>query len=128
MKVNIPGNPDDLIKLAKLVFKKHDDLGAASPLSGIDGIEDFGPQTTTSDEQNIAAKALAKQAEEATQLRDLALGQSGQLREGTVRFFVTSARDILLGTNKGKERKLGDWGFDVSDSSAGPTTPPTTPK
>lgn len=34
----------------------------------------------------------------------------------TGRYFVTSARDILLGLNKGNEKKLGDWGFVVDDS------------
>ena len=35
-----------------------------------------------------------------------------------MRFVVTSARDILLGLNKGNEKKLGDWGFVVDDSPA----------
>jgi hypothetical protein len=36
---------------------------------------------------------------------------------GTVAYFVRSARDILLGLNKGNEQKLGDWSFEVDQSA-----------
>ena len=81
MRVIVPGNPDDLITLAKAILAKHTTLGAASPLNGINGIANFGAQTTTADTNNTSAKSLTKQAETATQNRDLALGQSGQLRK-----------------------------------------------
>lgn len=125
MRVEIPGKPDELVKLSKAILAKHTALGAASPLNGIEGIENFEPQTTTADTQNELAKTLNRQAETATQLRDNALGQTGQLREGTVRYFATSARDILLGMNKGKEQKLGDWGFTVNASTQSSSTPTT---
>jgi len=118
MRVNIPTKADDHITLAKAILAKHTALAAASPLNGITGIANLGSQTTAADTYNQSAKSLNKQAELATQNRDLALGQSGQLTPGTVRFFVTSARDILLGLNKGNEKKLGDWGFVVDDSPA----------
>ncbi len=118
MRINIPTNADDHIALAKAILAKHTALAAASPLAGIADIAKFGPQTTAADTANALAESLAKQAETATQNRDLALGQGGQLTPGSVRYFVTSARDILLGLNKGNEKKLGDWGFAVDDSPA----------
>lgn len=117
MRVEIPGNAEDLVKLGKAILARHTALGAASPLNGIEGIENFEPQTTTADTQNELAKNLNKQAEAANEARDRALGHNGQLREGTVRYFINSSRDVLLGLNKGKEHKLGDWGFNVNASA-----------
>jgi len=118
MRVDIPGKVDQHIELAKLIREKHVALGAASPLNSIEGFDAFGPLTITADTTNKNSKSLMKQAETAKQARDLALGQSGRLKPGTVRYFVTAARDVLLGVNKGKEKKLGDWGFVVDDSPA----------
>ena len=122
MRITIPTNVDDHLTLAKAILAQHAALGPASPLNGIKDIATFGPQTKAADAANTLAKSLAKQAETAKQNRDLALGQSGQLTPGSVRFFVTSARDVLLGLNKGNEKKLGDWGF-VVDDSPGPAKP-----
>lgn len=118
MRIDVPTNPDKLIKLARKILTQHAELGAASPLNNIEEIEKFEPQTDAAAAQNDLASDLYKQAETATQLRDKALGQSGQLREGTVRHFVTASRDLLAGANKGKEQKLGVWGFEVDASPA----------
>ena len=126
MRINVPTNADDLIALAKAIQAKHVELGAASPLNGIEGIAQLGPLTTTSDTNNKDAKEFGRKQETAHQLRDRALGQSGPLRENTVRFFVNAARDVLLGLNKGKEQKLGDWSFEVDASpAAGSPAKPT---
>ena len=121
MRVKVPTNADALIALAKAISTKHTSLGATSPLSSIPGIANLGTQTTTADNNNIAAKALAKQAETATQARDVALGQSGQLTPGTVRFFVASARDILAASTRATKR---NWAIGASRW----TTPPPRPK
>jgi hypothetical protein len=127
MRIKVPANPDELITLAKAIGTKHTNLGASSPLNSIQDIAKLAAQTAIADTNNAAAKTLAKQAETATQARDVALGQSGQLTPGTVRFLVTSARDILAGANKGNEKKLGDWGFNVDDSPAPAKTKKTNP-
>jgi len=116
MRVNIPSNPDLLINLAKGILAQHTKLGAASPLNGIDGIAGFGAQVGAADTNNQQAAALYKQAETATEARDNALGPD-TTTPGSVRFFVTAARDVLAAINKGSEHKLGDWGFEV-DASA----------
>ena len=118
MRIIVPANPDGLITLAKAISAKHTALGAASPLNAIQDIAKLAPQTVIAETNNASAKTLSKQAETATQARDVALGQDGQLTPGTVRYFVDSARDILAGANKGNEKKLGDWGFVVDDSPA----------
>jgi hypothetical protein len=123
MRINIPANPDDFIKLAKGVYAKHLLLGAASPLNGIEGIATFGAQVGIADTNNTQAGILSGQAETCTETRDNALGAAANT-PGSVRFFVTSARDLLLAMNKGTEHKLTDWTFDVL---APAVTPPATP-
>jgi len=127
MRINIPTSPESLAALGRAVYDKHSALGAASPLNGIEGIEQFGPQTQIAETNHKLAADLYKQAGTATQLRDRALGQAGQMREGTVRYFVTAARDILAGMNKGKEHKLGGWGFDVTEMAASNASPKPQP-
>lgn len=115
-RVDIPTNAGALIKLALAVQAQDDKLGAGSPLKAIKNWTNLAPLVDTADTQNTLADTLAKQAETATENRDLALGQSGQLRNNTVRFYVTAARDLLLGVNKGNEHALGDYGFTVDTS------------
>jgi len=115
-RIDVPINPDDLVVLAKAIKVKHDALGVDSPIKGLKNMDQFAGKLTTADTKNESAKQLYKDAEKATQDRDLALGQTGQLREQTVRYWVTAARDVLLGLNKGNEQALGDWGFTVDTS------------
>ena len=82
-------------------------------------------QATAADTQNKSAAQLYRDAEKATQGRDLALG-SGNPVKGTVLNYVRSARDILSGINKGNEQALGDWGFEV-DQATQTTSKNTTP-
>jgi len=116
MRIPIPKNPEELIKLAKAVRDKHVALGAASPLNTIEGIAGFGALVDAADSAHTDAKSLSKQAETATETRDNALGPDTNT-PGTVRFFVAASRDLLAAQNKGSEHKLGDWGY-VVDASA----------
>ena len=116
MRVIIPKNPDDLIKLSKSIGTKNTADGAGSPLASLN-MADFTAKTATADTQNQASAKLYRDAEQATQNRDLALG-AGRITPGTVNYYVTAVRDILLGIYKGNEQKLGDWGFTVDQSSA----------
>jgi enamine deaminase RidA (YjgF/YER057c/UK114 family) len=123
--VDVPTNPDDLIALAKAILAKDTALGANSPFKNIKNWSAFTGLNGTADTSNTASNTLYQQAEEATQTRDNALGQSGQLKENTVRWFVNSARDVLLGLNKGQEQQLGEFGFSVTYGPAGSATKTT---
>ncbi len=112
--VDVPTNPDDLIALAKAILAKDTALGANSPFKNIKNWSNFSTLNGTADTSNASSKSFYQQAEEATQTRDNALGQTGQLLENTVRWFVNSARDVLLGLNKGSEQQLGEYGFNVT--------------
>ena len=125
--VGIPGNADDLIKLAEAIDVKNTALGDASPVKSVKAIANLGAKVAVGKTKNNLAKQLAKDAEKATQDRELALGQGGQLREETVRYWVTAVRDVLLGINKGNEQALGDWGFTVNTSAPAKKNPPTPP-
>jgi hypothetical protein len=117
--VDIPVNADDLITLAKALLAKDTAMGATSPFKNIKNWSAFTGLNGTADTSNVSSNTLYQQAEEATQTRDNALGQTGQLKENTVRWFVTSARDVLLGLNKGSEQALGEYGFNVTYGSNG---------
>jgi hypothetical protein len=112
--VDVPTNPDDLIALATKILAKDTALGANSPFKNIKNWSAFTGLNATADANNKSSNDLYQEAEEATQQRDLALGQTGQLHENTVRWFVTSGRDVLLGLFKGSEQQLGEFGFSVT--------------
>ena len=127
MRINVPTNPTEFIALSKSVLAKHTALGAASPLNSIPGIAGFNGQVTAADTNNTQAALLTQQAEAAIEARDNALGDKTDT-SGSVRFFVTAARDLLLAMNKNTEHKLGDWGFQViASSGSAPATPPAPP-
>jgi hypothetical protein len=113
-RINVPTSADPMISLAKKIKDKHIADGAASPLAALD-MADFMVKTKTADDQNELAAKLYRDAEAATQARDLALGlKSGA--PGTVAQYIRSVRDVLAGIYEGNEKKLGDWGFEVDDS------------
>jgi hypothetical protein len=126
VRVDIPKNPDDCIKLAGKVIAKHLKDGAGSPLAGI-GMADMAAKNTTADHNNTLSSDLSKQAVKATQARDNALGK-GSSTPATVRFYLTAVRDLLLGLNKGNEQSLSDWGFSVTASAGAKAAPPAAKK
>jgi len=115
-RVKLPKNKSLAIKLAQAILAKNQADGAASPLVSLN-ITDMGGKTTTADTQNQLSEKLYRDAETATQNCDLALG-SDYTTPGTVNYYLAAARDILLGIYKGNEQKLGDWGFEVDQSTA----------
>jgi hypothetical protein len=115
-RVKIPKNKAIAITLVKAVLAKHQADGAASPLSSLN-IADMTVKATTADTQNQLSEKLYRDAETATQNSDNALG-SDYTTPGTVNYYLAAARDILLGIYKGNEQKLGDWGFEVDQSTA----------
>ena len=115
-RINVPTSTDPLIGLAQKIGTKHTADGATSPLGALD-MADFAAKTKIADDQNKLAAQLYRDAEKATQTRDLALG-SKNAGPGTVAQYVRSARDVLAGIHKSNEKKLGDWGFEVDDSPA----------
>ena len=115
-RINIPKNPDQFVALCQGIVVKHAKDGANSPLTALNMAE-MDTKATTADTQNKTSAKLYRDAETATQNRDLAIGKNLNTA-GTVNYYVAAVRDVLLGLYKGNEQKLGDWGFEVSQSAA----------
>jgi hypothetical protein len=107
VRVPLPSDPSESIALLKKVKKKHDELGAASPLTGLKWGE-ISPALATADEQDGISDDLRKQAEKATEARDEKMP--------VVTEALRAARDVLSGLNRANPRVLGDYGFTVDDS------------
>ncbi|MEO5572552.1 MAG: hypothetical protein ABIT08_06645 [Bacteroidia bacterium] len=124
VSVEIPTDAPGMMRLAGLIIAKDIALGAASLVKGLD-MTDFAAKNTDADTKHTLGQKLNRDKEKATAARDKPLGiAEGQTVKtpGTVKFYVTSSRDVLLGLNKGEEHNLGDWGYDVQFSS-GPGAP-----
>ena len=113
--VTIPDNPQESIGLSERVLKKHTLDGGSSVLLALN-MADMLAKTTFGKIKDGQGAQMNRDKETAFEARDKALGDDTGT-EGTVLFYVASARDILLGIYKGKEHKLGDHGFEVSKSS-----------
>ena len=115
-RIVIPRNPDELIKLLKLVLDKHAADGASSALKDVE-MSPLGAMTATADKENKDGEAFRKKAETCTELRDQALGlHTKSIEAGTALFILLKVRDTLAARFKGQEQKLGDWGFTVDAS------------
>lgn len=114
--VVVPYNTDKLLALTTKVLQKHEQDGAASliPLTLIAPLQQL---TSVARAEYDHQNDLTRQSEKYNEERDLILGThstQNAYSAGTVRYYVTSARDILLGHFRGNERSLGDWGFTVN--------------
>ena len=118
VRVNIPSNAQELIILMRKVLARHAADGAKSPLNAIN-VKDFAAKVTTAETANNLAQKLRHESETANEERNLALGiANGQISStnGTALYYLKGVREILLGVYKGREHKLGDWGFNVDTS------------
>lgn len=118
VRIDLPKNPGEIIKLAQDIVAKHTELGTASPLGGLKWRE-IQPQIEKADTSNKESKRLAKLAEAETADRDTALE--------IVNDFIRSARDILSGIHRGEMRRLGDYGFVVSAGGTAAAKKPAAP-
>ncbi|MCO5254472.1 MAG: hypothetical protein M9892_08930 [Bacteroidetes bacterium] len=127
VSVEIPSNVVDLLLLTKAVLDKNTADGVDSPLEDFDMADLQVKYDIAKAKQDLTVK-LNRDRETAFQQRDLAMGRGRKqisVTKGTLKFYLTSARDILLGYNRGEEQNLGDWGFDVDTSQPSNPTPPT---
>ena len=121
VRVVIPRNADELIQLGESIVAKHNEDPVNSPLAGLD-MAAFETAVVAAEAKSEEVKQLRRDAETATEDRDTLLGHRKDQNtntSGTVLNFVVSSRDILLGAFKGNEQHLGDFGFDVNQSSSG---------
>jgi len=110
-RVTIPKNAEELLDLAAKVYKKHTDLGTASPLNAMVSHKwtDNGPNVEPCLQLHLQAEELKRKAEEAYRQRDLMLGEITE--------SVKASRDLLLGVYRETPKALGEFGFEVDDSA-----------
>jgi hypothetical protein len=115
-----------MLNLGKKVLAKHEADDTESVLTEFDMVE-FGNKYALALEKHELTEQLNRDKESAFQQRDLAMGKTKKqwsITKGTLLYYITSARDILLGKFRGEEQMLGDWGFEVNTSSPTPPPPP----
>jgi len=115
--VAIKRSPEQLIKLGGGIFTKHQADGPASPLKALvdNNWEVTGPKIAGCLENHQKAEALKKQMELAYQERDKVLGELEEI--------VRNSAALLKSIYRKTPKKLGDWGFEVNDTTGAPKTP-----
>ena len=113
-RIEIPRNVEDVLDLASDVYKKHTNDGASSPLFNLDGIDwaVIGPTIPTALNLHKQAESLKKQADEAYRERDLYMP--------AIEEAVKASRNLLKSHNQKNPKRLGEWGFKVTDSVQAP--------
>ncbi|SRR5678815_2654905 len=117
VRVVIPRNPLEMIRLGSKIMAKHEQDGEKSQLRVLD-MADTKEVLSFAEGEDSKGREHRQQSEHCLQNRDNAVGLQGRILAATVRHFVISARDVLLGRFKGEERALADWGFEVHFSSS----------
>jgi hypothetical protein len=120
-RVVIPRKIDFFLILFKNILDKHAADGVNSPLSVLN-MADAQVKYAHAFQKHLEAEQLSKDAETATELRNVLLGMGrSQLssQPNTLLYLTLSVRNVLLGVRKGAEPALGEWGFDVRANQKG---------
>ena len=110
-RISVSRKPEELLTLASQVFAKHQDDGAASPLSNLDGYDwtIVGPTIEQALARHREAEALKGQMEKAYRERDLLIEPIDET--------VKASRNLLKALNQKNPKRLADWGFQVADTA-----------
>ncbi len=122
LKVILPSEAEELLKLSKKILAKNSSDGPGSPLKNLDMAQLQNLYDVAKPKFDYIDK-LRKGSQTATEAGNNRLGISkGQTTKtsGTVLYFVCSVRDILTGIYRGNERNLSDWGFSIVAATAAP--------
>jgi len=111
-KLSIPRNVEELLTLANAIYAKHLADGVTSPLTQLEdfNLEVIGPNLQLALERHNEAEEHRRKAEIAIEARNKLMGD--------ITGVVKSSRDLLKGKFAKSRRRLGDWGFDVSETAA----------
>jgi len=112
MRVRIPKNPEELLKLATTINKKHIEDGVNSPLKSMVDYkwETEAPKLALAQAKHDEAEDYKKKMETAYRERDVIMSKTTSI--------VRSSRDVLAGINPDNMKRLGEWGFKVEASVA----------
>ncbi|MBK7871272.1 MAG: hypothetical protein IPJ74_11640 [Saprospiraceae bacterium] len=110
VRVVIPTNIGELLKLATRVYKKHQADGKTSLLHSL---VDYRWDEIGHNLELAAAKH--EEAEELSRLAEIAYRERDRLM-GDVSGLIRATRDLLKGIFRKSPKKLGEWGFEVNDT------------
>ncbi len=110
VRVSIPANVQEAIELAGMVRTKHEADGANSPLKTLqdNNWTDISEKLDACEQQHLKAEELRRQMELAYRERDALFKPISET--------LRASRDLLMGVYRAQPKKLGEWGFRVSDS------------
>lgn len=111
VKIHISKNVQELIEQAELVFQKHQADGENSVLNALQNInlQDEQAKINQCKAHHLRAEELKRQMELAYRERDILVDSINET--------IRSSRDLLLGVYRANPKKLGEWGFKVSDKT-----------
>ena len=107
-KVAISKNAENLLDLANKVYNQHQKLGAVSPLQMLEWAT-VGP---------TIQKALVdhNKAEELRRLSEISYAERDK-QLVSIDDMVKRSRDVLKGIYRNEPKKLGEFGFEVSETA-----------
>ncbi|MDI9363787.1 MAG: hypothetical protein QM541_02460 [Flavobacterium sp.] len=110
LRIEIPANPEDQLKLAQKIYGKHTADGTSSPLKVM---QDFkwdavGSNIPLALQKHYEAVELQKKMEKAYEERNNLMAD---IPKG-----LTSTRDFLKGVYSKSPKTLGDYGYVVDDT------------
>ncbi|MBL0326523.1 MAG: hypothetical protein IPP61_15285 [Cytophagaceae bacterium] len=110
IRIMIPTNVQEVLELAEIINAKHATDGEASPLNTLQymNLTGMGPKVTACQQQHLKAEELRRQMELAYRERDVMLNPIAET--------IKASRDLLMGVYRSQPKRLGEWGFKVSDS------------
>lgn len=110
VRVVIPTNIGELLKLATRIYNKHLADGKSSLLHSLSDYQwnEVGPNLELAAAKHEEAEELTRRAEIAYRERDRLMGD--------VPGLIRATRDLLKGVFSKSPKKLGEWGFEVNDS------------
>lgn len=96
--------------MAEIISARHATDGETSPLNILQDtfLSGIGPKVTACQQQHLKAEELRRQMELAYRERDAMLMPIVEA--------IKASRDLLTGVYRSQPKKLGEWGFRVSDN------------
>lgn len=107
VRVKISRNTEEVLNLAELVGKKHEELGKDSPLQPLNWNNQLD-NVRKAIEYHKQAKEYLRMAEQAHEQRDLLVVPIDDL--------LRQSRDLLKALYRNEPKRLGEFGFEVGEA------------
>jgi hypothetical protein len=113
--INIPENPDGVIKLLDDIIEKEDSLAPNGTLSK-EELEELKKYRDAAKEARRLQQDYLNKSQEQTRKMDNALGGNASVsQKGSAKYIYTSLKKQLSGKYQDNLKTLTQWGFNVVD-------------